>query len=89
MLWSTILVAALASVASARKCRDIDVHVTISAENGVYDLEPLVKVDDVTNFYLHMVRQGANYPAQLQTGVSLPLPDPCHLVGPCCGRLRG
>lgn len=69
MFWSTALLA-LASVAAARKCRDITVDVSISAENFKYDLDIIETEDQATNFYLELTKQGANYIGEITTGVS-------------------
>ncbi|KAG9257178.1 uncharacterized protein F5Z01DRAFT_456893 [Emericellopsis atlantica] len=69
---STTLLAVVstATLALARKCHDIKVPVSISAENMVFDLEPPTTEIDVTNFYLNLAQQGANFPGALTTGTA-------------------
>lgn len=70
MFVSSIALAALAAVASARSCRDISVPVSISSRNAAFDLKPLVTEIDTTDFFLGLSRQGTNYTDELLTGVS-------------------
>lgn len=70
MLKSVILLA-LASVATARKCMDITVPVRLSSRNAVFGIDlPKTEVD-VTNFFLEFSKQGQNYTDVVLEGVSL------------------
>lgn len=61
---------ALAATATAKKCSNIMVPVSLTAENAVFDIEtPTTKVD-VTNFLLELTRNGENYASTIQSGVS-------------------
>lgn len=70
MLRSAVLLA-LAAIASAKKCQDITVSVSLKARSATFNLEPLETEIDVTNFYLGLARQGGNLMESLQTGVSV------------------
>lgn len=71
----SIALAALASVAVARKCKDMMVPVSITARNAVFNLDLPLTAEKVTDFYVNLGTQGANYTAELLEGVSRP-PDP-------------
>lgn len=61
---------ALLTAASARKCTEIMVPVSLKAENAVFDLDkPLTKVD-VTDFILNLSRQGDDFVQRINKGVS-------------------
>ena len=51
----------LATVASARQCKNLTIPITASARNGVFSLEAPVTNIDVTNFILNLGQQSANY----------------------------
>ncbi|KPM38210.1 hypothetical protein AK830_g8370 [Neonectria ditissima] len=58
----------LLAACSARKCKDIAVPVSLTAQNAVFDLEvPLTKIE-VTNFALNLAQQGRSYPSLIQKG---------------------
>jgi hypothetical protein len=61
----------LIAAASARKCTNITVPVSITSENAVFSIEaPLTEID-VTSFAINIARQGGTpYPQTIQTGVS-------------------
>lgn len=77
MFSSLILALGAATAVAARRCRDITVPVSLASRNAVLDLEPLTTEVEVTNFYLNLARQGSNYGAQITTGVSPILWNPC------------
>ncbi|KAJ4320398.1 hypothetical protein N0V84_005892 [Fusarium piperis] len=61
----------LFAAASARKCTDITVPVSLKAENAVFDLDkPLTKVD-VTDFILNLSRQGDNFVQGINKGTTV------------------
>ena len=59
------------SAASARKCQNITVPVSISARNGIFNLEAPASNIDATNFILNETQQGHNFTQELLTGVGL------------------
>ncbi|CAM1505140.1 Fc.00g107770.m01.CDS01 [Cosmosporella sp. VM-42] len=69
MLTSSIFFALIAA-ASARRCKDITVPVSLTATNAVFDLKaPTTKIE-VSNLFLNIARQGSNYPASIQKGTA-------------------
>jgi hypothetical protein len=70
MLRPAVLVASLASLASARVCQDALIHVSISARNANFNLSPLVTAIDTSNWALESAKQGANYTDAVLDGVS-------------------
>lgn len=57
-----IILLALTTVAVARICQNITVHLpSISARNGVFNINPPTSMIDVTNFFLEFAREGRNY----------------------------
>ena len=60
--------ALVAGAASAYKCSDITIPVTISARNGVFNVKPTQNNIEVTNFILNGVRQGTNASAMVLEG---------------------
>lgn len=68
MFVSSLVVAALTAVASARSCRDISVPVSISSRNAEFDLQPLLTEIDTTEFFLGLSRQGTNLTDTLLSG---------------------
>jgi len=65
---SAVLLALGAVLASAKRCQDITVPVSLKSRNAKFNLEPLLTDVDVTNFYLRLARQGGNLMAELQDG---------------------
>lgn len=57
-----------AGLASARKCQNITVPVSISARNGVFNLAIPQSNIDVTNFIVDLAEQGVNYTQAVLTG---------------------
>ncbi|KAF7551174.1 hypothetical protein G7Z17_g5191 [Cylindrodendrum hubeiense] len=58
----------LLTVGSARKCKDIMVPVSLTAENAVFDIKaPITKIE-VTSLFLNMAQQGRDYSSLMQTG---------------------
>jgi len=62
------LSASMLGVASARKCENITIPVSISARNGVFNVNIPQDNVDVTNLMLEMAKQGRNYTASVLTG---------------------
>jgi hypothetical protein len=71
MIRPAVLVAAMASLASARECHDAVIHVSLSARNAIFNLSPLVTAIDTTNWALESAKQGANYTDEVLDGVSI------------------
>ena len=70
---SVVLLAALGAVlASAKRCQDVTVSVSLKSRNAKFNLEPLLTDVEVTDFYLRLARQGGNLMEELQDGVRLP-----------------
>ncbi|KEF52825.1 uncharacterized protein A1O9_11242 [Exophiala aquamarina CBS 119918] len=67
-LLSGLALAACASMASARKCQNITIPVSISARNGVFNVATPQNNIDVTNLMLKMAKQESNYTAEVLTG---------------------
>lgn len=66
----TLALLTLAAAASARKCTNITVPVSLASENAVFDFEtPLTKID-VTSFAVNLARQDPPFVKQVQKGVS-------------------
>ncbi|PTB75658.1 hypothetical protein M440DRAFT_1335113 [Trichoderma longibrachiatum ATCC 18648] len=59
MLAATALLA-LATAVAARKCHDLTIPISISARNAVFSLPPPVTEDQVTQFFIDLVRPGYN-----------------------------
>ncbi|KAK7427216.1 hypothetical protein QQZ08_006329 [Neonectria magnoliae] len=73
----------LLAACSARKCKDITVPVSLTAENAVFDVEvPLTKIE-VTNLFINLAQQGRNYPDLIQTGTKEVSGD-YHLAATYC-----
>lgn len=72
MLFRSTALFALACVASARRCSDLLIDVSLESRNAVFDLESPTEPEDVTNFYLGLSRSGNNLTEQLHKGVSRP-----------------
>ncbi|KJZ70389.1 hypothetical protein HIM_10233 [Hirsutella minnesotensis 3608] len=65
---SSALLLGLASAAVAKHCQNITVPLTISARNGVFNMETPKTEIQVTNFILDLTAQGQNYTAKVITG---------------------
>ena len=62
---------ALITAASARKCTNITVPVSLTSQNAVFTIEAPLTGIDVTSLAINLARQGApSYPEQVQKGVS-------------------
>ncbi|KAL6909138.1 hypothetical protein GGI43DRAFT_429755 [Trichoderma evansii] len=59
---------ALATVVIARKCQNLDIPISISARNAVFNLPNLVSEIDVNNFALDLIHPGTNYTDNILTG---------------------
>ena len=71
MKYSVAAASVLAAVASAKKCQELTVPVSVSSRNGVFDvaaLTPHTEID-ITNFILNLAQQGNNYTADVLQGV--------------------
>lgn len=68
-MFKLVALLSLLAVGSARKCKDIMVPVSLSAENAVFDIEAPVSKIDVTSLFLNMAQQGRDYATLKQTGV--------------------
>ncbi|KAM5351024.1 hypothetical protein ACJ41O_003747 [Fusarium nematophilum] len=67
-MFKSLTLFALFAAASARKCTNITVPVSLKTENAVFNLRtPLTKID-VTNFALNLTRQGENFIKDAQKG---------------------
>ena len=60
-------------IASARKCQNITVPVTLSARQGIFNISAPASDIDVTNFILDDTRQGTNYTKEVLSGVCVVL----------------
>lgn len=60
----------LAALASARKCMNLTVEVTVDARNAVFNLTAPASDIEVTNFILDFTQQSHNISAEYLTGVS-------------------
>lgn len=67
-LLSGLALAASIGMASARKCQNITIPVSISARNGVFNVAVPQNNIDVTNLMLNMAKQESNYTAAVLTG---------------------
>ncbi|KAH7170033.1 Alpha/Beta hydrolase protein [Dactylonectria macrodidyma] len=56
------------ALGSARKCKDIMVPVSLTAENAVFNIEPPMTKIGVTSLFLNMAQQGRDYSSVIQTG---------------------
>jgi hypothetical protein len=61
---------ALATAVMARKCQVLDIPISISSRNAVFNLPNPVSEIDVTNFFLDSTHPGTNYTNSLLKGVS-------------------
>ncbi|KAF4972973.1 hypothetical protein FZEAL_9458 [Fusarium zealandicum] len=69
-MFKSLALFALFTAASARKCTNITVPVSLNAENAVFNLEtPLTKIQ-VTNFILNLTRQGQVFPQEAMKGMA-------------------
>ncbi|KAM0259833.1 hypothetical protein ACHAQJ_003077 [Trichoderma viride] len=59
---------ALATAVMARKCQNLDIPISISARNAVFDFPNPATEVEVTNFVLDFIRPGANYTDSLLKG---------------------
>lgn len=74
--WSIIMsktiilaaVAALSSVASAARCQNLTIPVSISARNGVFNIQNPTTNIAAIDFSLNLSRQGHNYSQEVLTG---------------------
>lgn len=66
---------ALATAVMARKCQNLNIPISISARNAVFNLPNPVSEIDVTNFALSLTRPGTDFPDSILTGVSF-----AHLI---------
>lgn len=71
---SLAALAGIVAVASARKCQNVTVPVTISSRNPVFNLTAPGTNIEMTNFFLDWTRNGHNYSNEVLTGVSPPSP---------------
>lgn len=62
---STLILAAVAAVAEARKCTNMMVPVSIESRNGKFNVAPPETEIEATNFALRLTRQGGNYTRDL------------------------
>ncbi|KAF3062060.1 hypothetical protein GL218_04232 [Daldinia childiae] len=58
---SSLLVASLAAVVSARNCKNLTIPLSLSAQNMAFTLKPPTNDIEVTNFVLNSGRAGINY----------------------------
>lgn len=68
MQLKTAVILGVAAAAEARKCMDLNVPVSISSRNGVFDYMPAKTEIEATNFFLNLAQQGGNYTDDLLTG---------------------
>ncbi|POR32810.1 Uncharacterized protein TPAR_06992 [Tolypocladium paradoxum] len=59
---------ALAAAAAAKHCRNITVPVSISARNGVFDIQPPKTEIEVTDFFFNFSKQNSNYTQSITNG---------------------
>ncbi|PTB46118.1 hypothetical protein M441DRAFT_63418 [Trichoderma asperellum CBS 433.97] len=59
---------ALATAVMARKCQNLNIPISISARNAVFNLPNPVSEIDVTNFALSLTRPGTDFPDSILTG---------------------
>lgn len=65
----SLVLSVLFAAASARKCQELIVPVSLTAQNAVFDLETPTSKINVTNLALNLARQPGNYPMQIMKGV--------------------
>lgn len=66
-----LVLAALSSAHTARKCTDMAIEVPVVARNAVFNLTAPNNNIEVTNFVLDQTRQGHNLTDEVLTGVSI------------------
>jgi hypothetical protein len=71
MMFNFAVFLTLATGIAARKCYNLTIPISISAQNAVFDLHAPVSDVDVTNFFLDWVRPGINLTDSLLTGVRI------------------
>ncbi|KAL7943544.1 hypothetical protein V8C42DRAFT_359209 [Trichoderma barbatum] len=67
-MFKSAVLLALATAVTARKCHDLNIPISISARNAVFDLPLPVSEIEVTDFCLGIVHQGINFTDSLLTG---------------------
>ena len=73
IMWKVTALLALATAASARRCTNLTIPISISARNAIFDIAAPTTEVDVTNFFLNNARSGFNYTEQILGGVSHPV----------------
>jgi opacity protein-like surface antigen len=63
---------AFAAVAAAKNCQQLTIPIQASARNGVFDIAVPANNVEVTDFFLNLAQQGANYTQSVLTGVRYP-----------------
>lgn len=74
MLRFTGIAAIMVGIASARKCQDVVVPVSLTSQNAVFNLEPRTTGIEVTDFYLKLARQPGSYVSEITESVRNPSP---------------
>jgi hypothetical protein len=71
MMIKSLALFTLITAASARKCTNITVPVSLTSQNAVFTIEAPLTGIEVTSLAVNLARQGAPpYPEQVQKGVS-------------------
>ena len=88
-MFKSLALFSLLAAASARKCTNITVPVSLTSENTEFGIEtPLSKID-VTNFIINLARQGGEpYPLTIAKGVSHIIPENLSERGANLSRKR-
>jgi hypothetical protein len=71
MMIKSLALITLITAASARKCTNITVPVSLNSQNAVFTIEAPLTGIEVTSFAINLARQGEpSFPEQVQKGVS-------------------
>ena len=82
MLRFTGIAAMLVGIASARKCQELVVPVSLTSQNAVFNLEPRTTGIEVTDFYLNLAQQPGSYVSEITERVRSPLPPSSSFMLP-------
>jgi hypothetical protein len=69
MIFSALTFAALAAIGAARQCTNLTIPLSLSARNGVFNLQAPASNIQITDFVLNLVRQSHNLTNELLNGV--------------------
>jgi hypothetical protein len=63
------VISLLPVLAAAKKCQQLTIPIKASARNGVFDISTPATNIEVTDFFLNLSQQGANYSDAVLSGV--------------------